>query len=90
MAWHRIKKVFKKKKEKFKDPVVDFSGEEGATLIEKVYQETIDTKIPDGMRVHTKLIKKVSAGRYLYEVNGVLLEASDILEVQRKYLRGKK
>lgn len=81
MGWNRIKKMFKKKKKK-RDEVIAYEG--GMIGLKEITPHEL---IPDNMRIHTKIIKEISEDLNLYEVNGVMIEAEDILEAQRKYLR---
>ena len=87
--WNRVKKMFKKKKQKKTDHVIDYTGEDqGISLSKKtVLDYDLTPSVPDGLKIHTKYIKAVGGGKHLFEVNGVLFTGVDILDVQRKYLR---
>ena len=86
--WNRVKKIFKKRKKKV-DPVIDYTGEDQTISLSKKMVLDYDPapSLPEGMRIHTKLIGKLPNGKQRYEVNGVILDAVDILDAQRKYLR---
>ena len=51
-------------------------------------------EVPSNMRIHTKLMGRADTPKgetqmYRYEVNGVTINALDVLDAQRKYLRKK-
>ena len=81
MSWNKIKKCFKKKPKK--DKLIDFRN--GGICF-----KSGDDFLPHNMMLHTKYIKQVEEGLHMYVCNGVMIEATDIIEAQRKYLRMKR
>ena len=82
--WNRVKKMFKKKPKKRDVHVSLNPGVRDITPYE----------LPSNMKVHAKFIgmadtPKGSQTLFKWEVNGVMIEAYDILDAQRKYLRSK-
>ena len=85
--WNRVKKMFKKKKLK-KDPVITYAG--GEIGLKEILVADFLEDIPHGMKMHTKFLGRRCNGLFAWEVNGVVFEAEDIIEAQRKYLRRKR
>lgn len=82
--WNRVKKMFKKK------PKIDTH-----VSFDPRVKEPLIYDLPSNMGIHTKLIgmadtPKGSQAIYKWEVNGVIVEAYDVLGAQRKYLRSNK
>ena len=50
----------------------------------------LEPQIPEGMAIHSKYLGKRCNGRSAWEVNGVVIEAEDVIEANRKYLRQKR
>ena len=86
MGWARVKTMFKKKK-KNRDEVITFTG--GVIGLEDKninYKLDPTPEVEYGMRI-VCIDKGMIGGKQMFEVNGVMLDAEDILDAQRKYLR---
>ena len=48
-------------------------------------------ELPDNMKIHAKYKGRVpyKENMFIWEVNGVMLQAEDMISAQRKYLRAK-
>jgi len=73
VSFSRVKKCFKKKKQ-----------QQHTEVPYKLEPEDI----PHNMMVHTKFISRSTNGQFKFEVNGVIIYADNIIDAQRKYLRG--
>ena len=48
-------------------------------------------EVPSNMKIHTRFIGRVmGSDKFRFEVNGVIIDALNIIEAQRKYLRKEK
>ena len=72
--WNKVKKMFKRKKKRSPTVLNDFSKLE---------------QLPSNMRIQVSFRGKVKGqhNMFMWEVNGVMLQAEDIISAQRKYLR---
>lgn len=89
MGWNRVKKLFKKKRQR--DEVITYDGghiglkDLGAPDLSDM---EVGESIPSNMGIHVKLIgPKAGSDLNRYEVNGVMFDAKSASEAQRKYLR---
>ena len=89
--WKKIKKVFKKKRKK--DQVVSFDG--GVIGIKDVMPYKIEAdvdlmtgnELPSNMKIHCIYKGRVAGGKFLWEVNKIEIEAFDIIDAQRIYIK---
>ncbi len=91
--WSRVKRLFKKRK---RDQVITYDGGEiGLKDIGYPMITEQDQDIPSNMRVTTRYVGTVDTPKgdrqiHRWEINGVMINATTIINAQRKYLRQKK
>ena len=54
------------------------------------YKAEPEEELPSNMKLHAKYLGRRVNGLFAFEVNGVVIEAEDIISAQRKYLRTEK
>lgn len=94
MGWNKIKKMFKKKRKR--DQVVTYDGGEiGLKDIGYPLIMEEENDVPHNMKIHTKYIGTVDTPKgsrqvHRWEINGVMINATTLIDAQRKYLRQRK
>ena len=83
--WNRIKKLYKKKHKR--DQNIEKNAQDEFVLRDVTPHKIEPEEVPSNMKIHAKYLGPAKNGKHLFSVNEIVIDAEDILEAQRKYLR---